>query len=93
VWNAISWTFVLHLASLEDILGIPKLMEDMSPRSVSTVITSLLWNIWKAQNVYVFREEHMSTVQVLRAVIADLQYWANRAKPEVAVVIVVIRLL
>jgi hypothetical protein len=43
-----------------------------TPKSASTVATDLFWNIWKARNSFV-RQEHHSTIQVIRATTADPQ--------------------
>ena len=71
---------ILH-PSRHDIWETPEL-DGASPKSASMVIMALLWNIWKAWNALVFRSEHQSTTQVLKAVAADLQLWVHRAKPE-----------
>ncbi|KAG2555013.1 hypothetical protein PVAP13_9KG572002 [Panicum virgatum] len=37
-----------------DLWGLPSFTDDVSPRVRSTIITAVLWNIWKARNSVVF---------------------------------------
>nr|TKW40343.1 hypothetical protein SEVIR_1G239301v2 [Setaria viridis] len=47
----------------------------------STIITCILWNIWKARKARVFEHTDINPPGILRRTAADLQLWSHRAPP------------
>ncbi|KAG2559328.1 hypothetical protein PVAP13_8NG311831 [Panicum virgatum] len=44
----------------------------------STILTAILWNIWKRRNALVFRNEHETCHVALRRCAANLYLWRHR---------------
>jgi hypothetical protein len=55
VWNAAGWPVVPHLRNFRDLWTVPELPGAASTKVHSTIVTALLWNIWKARNSWVFQ--------------------------------------
>jgi hypothetical protein len=64
----------LDLASLPANLGVDKLLvvntfQEHNSRICSTVLTCILWNVWKCRNVKVFRHEDETNLMISRNVV------------------------
>ena len=78
------WAFIgLHTESLLHNLGVEQLwmvnpLMERCPRIRSTVITCVLWNIWKCRNAKVFRSEDETNLMISRRCREDLVLWSHR---------------
>jgi len=53
-------------------------IEEPCPRIRSTVITCILWSIWKCRNAKIFRHEDETNLTISRRCRDDLTLWSNR---------------
>ena len=78
------WNFIglqsgslLHSLGVEQLWTVNPLME-RCPRIRSTVITCILWNVWKCRNAKVFRSEDETNLMISRRCGEDLSLWSHR---------------
>ena len=57
-----------------------QVFRDNTQKVRSTIITCILWNIWKARNLKAFDNVETPARGVLRGFINDLSLWLFRAK-------------
>ena len=83
------WSFIgLDLSSLQDVMCVDQLwtidpFQESNRRISSTVITCVLWNIWKCRNAKVFRHMDEENIMISRRCSEDLALWANRCSSSV----------
>ena len=83
------WSFIgLDLSSLRDAMCVDQLwaidpFQENNRRISSTVITCVLWNIWKCRNAKVFRHMDEENIMISRRCSEDLALWANRCSSSV----------
>jgi hypothetical protein len=78
VWRAIGWPVAPHLLCFRNLLSLHELSVCASSKVMSTIVTAVLWNVWKARNSWVFKAVRLFPCSVLAAVKSDLELWANR---------------
>jgi hypothetical protein len=87
IWRHLGWNHIFHLGSVKDLWLSQKFKDNHSPKSASTIATAILWNILKARNSSIFRQEHHTVVQVIRSVVVGLHLWSLRARASDAALI------
>lgn len=55
-------------------------LEGMEDKIKTTVITCVLWNLWKSRNAYSFEGQDLPPAVTLRRVVANLFQWSHRAE-------------
>ena len=53
-------------------------LQENNSRIKSTILTCLLWNIWKCRNAKVFRQEDEPNAVIAKRCREDLILWSNR---------------
>ena len=83
------WAFIgIDVTSLPASLGTDQLWTESlllenNPRVCSTVLTCVLWNIWKCRNAKIFRHEDETNLTISRRCSEDLSLWSNRCSSPV----------
>lgn len=70
---------VPYLGTFHGLWDIPELSESADAVR-STVITALLWNIWKMRNSVVFNTVYQPMRLTIFAVASDLELWKHRVR-------------
>ncbi|PUZ38363.1 hypothetical protein GQ55_9G190100 [Panicum hallii var. hallii] len=70
-------------AFYRDLWDLPHFPDEASPRARSTIITAVLWNIWKARNSVVFNSTFVTAASTRSAIVQDVQLWSLRARSAV----------
>nr|TKW15479.1 hypothetical protein SEVIR_5G239500v2 [Setaria viridis] len=83
VWHAIGWIATPHLLSYHDLWTLDDLPDSTTPAVRSTIITDVLWNIWKTRNALVFNGLYITASATVRNVAANLRLWAYRCMSHV----------
>ncbi|KAG2607040.1 hypothetical protein PVAP13_4NG189933 [Panicum virgatum] len=87
--NRSFWAFIgIDVTSLPASLGTDQLWTESlllenNPRVCSTVLTCVLWNIWKCRNAKIFRHEDETNLTISRRCSEDLSLWSNRCSSPV----------
>ncbi|KAK1642427.1 hypothetical protein QYE76_060232 [Lolium multiflorum] len=73
------WQFFNFDLGARGIAGFPALFTNCCRNlEETTVVTAILWNIWKRRNSLVFNNQDEPLMMVTRRCLADLRLWAHR---------------
>ena len=78
--NYIGWNIAPHLTSFRELWDLPYFSDEASPRTRSTIITAVLWNVWKARNSVVFSSLFPTAADTRLAILQDLRLWSIRMR-------------
>ncbi|KAG2553233.1 hypothetical protein PVAP13_9KG508826 [Panicum virgatum] len=63
-----------------ELWDLPYFSDEASPRTRSTIITAVLWNVWKARNSVVFSSLFLTAADTRLAILQDLRLWSIRMR-------------